>query len=200
MIFDIQERILQYLIIYEYRFCLKLKNVSKVYKTWIENKEQELNKYTELQLLSEVKVWRSELDQQDYFSDDFILCDNETIAEQWFSVYKEQTSSAYYITKRLYNMHNSYKIYSSNEFYTSIDDNISLKKLKYDIYFIYYFRVYNFDSYGFSIMILPYFDENILNRYCIHSNGDNIGYKQIKKNGIYSHTVINNHKINNIEF
>lgn len=200
MIFDIQERILKYLIIYEYRFCLKLKNVSKVYKTWIENKEQELNKYEELQLLSEVKVWRSELDQQDYFSDDFILCDNEIIAEKWFSVYKEQTSSLYYITKRLYNMHNSYKIYCSNEFYTSIDDNISLKKLKYDIYFIYYFRVYNFDSYGFSIMILPYFDENILNRYCIHSNGDNIGYKQIKKNEICTHSVINNHRINNIEF
>ena len=199
MIFDIQERILQYLIIYEYRFCLKLKNVSKVYKTWIENKEQELNKYAELQLLSEVKVWRSELDQQDYFSDDFILCDDETIAEKWFSVYKEQTSSLYYINKRLYNMHNSYKIYCSNQFYTSIDD-IQLKQLRYDIYFIYYFRVYNFDSYGFNIMILPYFDENILNRYCIYSNGDNIGYKQIKKNETCTHSVINNYRINNIEF
>ena len=41
-----------------------------------------------------------------------------------------------------------------------INDKISLKQLKYDIYFIYYFRVYNFDSYGFSIMILPYFDKN----------------------------------------
>lgn len=204
---DIIEKISEILCIYDYNDVNKYKLINKNFKKCIEfymNKFDYCNE--RLYMATQIKQWRPELDQIEYIYNNFMIFDDYNSYLYW-----KNNSKTYHNSKN--SLDN--EVISCNLFqFTTLNKNIfpeetnkissifidpffieqqkiNISKLLFDIYFIYYFTENYHYCYGISFIILPYFDERLLELKMYHS------YNIVKKNTLVNHNIT---KINNINF
>lgn len=179
--------------------------INKIFNKHITYNLSKLNYTNEtLYLATKTKHWDPKMDQISYIYDSFIIFDDLTKYNIWNNITKCNKTYKNYEDKiiikcELYKFLTfNYDIYNDvidNEYitniYSSVIDNITINKLKFDIYFIYYFIEDLYYCYGINFLILPYYDDRIVGLSNFHK------YKIIKKNNIYNHNIVN---INTIEF
>ena len=183
---DITSKLCQVLCVYNYKDVKKYKNISKSFNKYITKYVIEFNNHydTHVFMATQIKHWRPELDQIDYLYNNFMIFDDYNSYLYW-----KNNSKTY---------HNSMngldnEVISCNLFqFTTLNKNIfaeetdkvcsifidpnfideitkTMPKLLFDTYFIYYF-VEDYNScYGVSFIILPYFDERLLELKMYHS-------------------------------
>ena len=204
---DIIEKISEILCIYDYNSANKYKLINKNFKKCIEfymNKFDYCNE--RLYMATQIKQWRPELDQIEYIYNNFMIFDDYNSYLYW-----KNNSKTYHNSKN--SLDN--EVISCNLFqFTTLNKNIfpeetnkissifidpfyieqqkiNISKLLFDTYFIYYFTENYYYCYGISFIILPYFDERLLELKMFHS------YNIVKKNTLANHNIT---KINNINF
>ena len=197
---DIIEKISEILCIYDYNGVNKYKLINKNFKKCIEfymNKFDYCNE--RLYMATQIKQWRPELDQIEYIYNNFMIFDNYNSYLYW----KNNSKTYHNSTNSLDN-----EVISCNLFqFTTLNKNIfpeetnkissifidpffieqqkiNISKLLFDTYFIYYFTEDFNHCYGISFIILPYFDERLLEISMYHS------YNIVKKNTIKTNFFI----------
>ena len=182
---DIIEKISEILCIYDYNYVNKKKIINKNFKKYIEFYINKFNYCNErLYMATQIKHWRPELDQIEYIYNNFMLFDNYNSYLYW-----KNNSKTYHNSKN--SLDN--EVISCNLFqFTTLNKNIfpeetnkissifidpffieqqkiNISKLLFDKYFIYYFTENYYYCYGISFIILPYFDERLLELKMFHS-------------------------------
>lgn len=204
---DIICKISEILCIYNYNNINKYYTINKSFYTFISNYMNKLhNCYERITMATQIKHWRPELSQIEYIYNNFMIFDDYNSYLYW-----KNNSKTY---------HNSMngldnEVISCNLFqFTTLNKNIfaeetdkvcsifidpnfideiatNIPQLLFDTYFIYYF-VEDYNScYGISFIILPYFDERLLELKMYHS------YNIVKKNTLHNHNIT---KIKGLEF
>ena len=201
------EKISEILCIYDYNYVNKYKIINKNFKKYIEFYINKFNYCNErLYMATQIKHWRPELDQIEYIYNNFMIFDDYNSYLYW-----KNNSKTYHNSKN--SLDN--EVISCNLFqFTTLNKNIfpeetnkissifidpfyieqqkiNISKLLFDTYFIYYFTENYYYCYGISFIILPYFDERLLELKMYHS------YNIVKKNTLANHNIT---KINNINF
>lgn len=204
---DIIESISEILCIYEYTNINKYYTINKVFYNFISKYMNKLNNSQEsFCMATQIKHWRPELDQIEYLHNNFMIFDDYISYLYW-----KNNSKTYHNSKN--SLDN--EVISCNLFqFTTLNKNIfpeetnkitsifidpfyieqqkiNISKLLFDTYFIYYFTENYYYCYGISFIILPYFDERLLELKMFHS------YNIVKKNTLANHNIT---KINNINF
>lgn len=157
------------------------------------------NKYNikeNILIATNMKTYRPEVNQIDYINNDFIIFDDLSYINNWLDFSNNKEYLVYHsyeplLIKEILFIYNN-RLIKEGQFveYNYLDttnlDLLNINKLKFEEYIIYYFYIGCYYCYVIDFIILPYFDERILEK-------DNfIYYKKIKKN------KFNNHNINNI--
>ena len=199
---DILNNILYYVYFEEYHKIDIIKVVSKLfYKSmlFIYNK---YNIKENIFIATNMKHYRPELDQIEYINNDFIIFDNFSYIYKWIYSNNNTDISSYhsyqpFLTKNIILLNNNKLI--NNDYiikynYINIDNGFdfrNINKLNFTEYIIYYFYEDCTYCYVINFIILPYFDERILQKKTF------LHYKKIKINTFYEHNITT---INNIEF
>lgn len=204
---DIILKLSEMLCIYDYNNVNKYRLINKSFNKCIDFYMNKFNYcYERLYMATQIKHWRPELDQIEYIYNNFMIFDDYTSYIYW-----KNNSKTYHNPKN--SLDN--EVISCNLFqFTTLNKNIfveetnkvssifidphyieqnkiNISKLLFDTYFIYYFvENYNY-CYGISFIILPYFDERLLELKMYHS------YNIVKKNTLHNHNIT---KIHNIDF
>lgn len=205
---DVNQIISKNLCIFDYSNISKFMLINKSFYKYINFYLDIFNNTNETILMAtKIKKWRSEIEQSDYIYDSFIIFDDIYYYNYWNTItqctlthvtreYKEIIKSNLYNTvmsSTLYTNKDEVtynKInynYINDNFYDIIKNNSEYKieKLKFDIYFIYYFAEDINLCYAIHFIILPYYDSRMKNVKDFHS------YNIVKKNKICNHNIRN---------
>ena len=195
---DIIENICNFLSIYSYNNCDNYKLINKNFYNFIKKNLNILNNScSNILMATHIKYWRPELDQTPHIYDAFIIFDNFKYIDEWINNdvdYDELNSNktTHTIHKEVIEL-NLYNYYVNNSFKYLIEELHILQnyKLIFEYYFIYYFYEDLNVCYDIKFIILPYFDERLVQKDTF------LHYQKIKKNTFYNHNIKN---INSIEF
>jgi len=204
---DITFKVSEILCIYYYKDVNKYKCISKSYNKYISKFLKKINDCDEyIYMASQIKHWAFALDQVDYLYDNFMIFDDYNSYLYWKNNSKTyQTHTNGVDNEILYCRLFQFSTFNKNIFSEEsnkveltfveqefIDKNYhTMSKLLFDTYFIYYFIENYICCYGFSFIILPYFDKNLLELKMYHS------YNIVKKNKLMNHNI---KKIYNFDF
>lgn len=197
---DILDNILSYIYFKQYHKIDSIKIVSKVfYKSMLTI----FNKYNikeTLLIATNMKCYRPEVDQIEHINNDFIIFDNFTYVNNWINSCNSKYSFhsyAPFLTKEILIINNNKLIQDEHHIkysYADVDSDFDLTtidKLNFTEYIIYYFYENCIYCYVINFIILPYFDERILQKKTF------LHYKKIKINTFYEHNIT---QINGITF
>ena len=204
---DIISKLSEILCTYDYSNVNKYYTINKSFYNFISKYMNKLhNCYERIAMATQIKHWRPELSQIEYIYNNFMIFDDYNSYLYW-----KNNSKTYHNSKN--SLDN--EVISCNLFqFTTLNKNIfpeetnkissifidpfyieqqkiNISKLLFDTYFIYYFTENYYYCYGISFIILPYFDERLLELKMYHS------YNIVKKNTLANHNIT---KINNINF
>ena len=165
-------------------------------------------------MATQIKHWRPELDQIEYLHNNFMIFDDYISYLYWKNNSKTYHNSMNGLDNEVL-LCDLYKFTTLNTTFSTFNNNTFLEetyeiedttfispsyieenknnisKLEFNTYFIYYFTEDFNHCYGISFIILPYFDERLLEISMYHS------YNIVKKNTLANHNIT---KINNINF
>lgn len=195
---DIIENICNFLCIYSYNNCDNYKLINKNFYNFIKKNLNILNNScSNILMATHIKYWRPELDQTPHIYDAFIIFDNFKYIDTWINNNVDydvlnSNKTTHTIHKEVIEL-NLYNYYVNNSFKYLIEELHILQnyKLTFEYYFIYYFYEDLNVCYDIKFIILPYFDERLVQKDIF------LHYQKIKKNTFYNHNIKN---INSIEF
>ena len=197
---DVLDNILKYVYFKEYHKIDTIKIVSKpFYKSMLSI----FNKYNikeNILIATNMKCYRPEVDQIEHINNDFIIFDNFNYVNNWIHSSNNKDSFHSYepiLTKEILIIYNNKLIQDEHYIrysYADVNSGYDLStidKLNFTEYIIYYFYENCIYSYVINFIILPYFDERILQKKTF------LHYKKIKINTFYEHNIT---QINGINF
>lgn len=198
---DILDNILFYVYLNIYHKIDSIKIVSKAFYKSILNIIDKYNFKENILIATNMKFYRPELDQIEYVNNDFIIFDDFSYVNNWLHSSDNKEHSPYHsyephVTKEILIINNNILIPKRHFIkynYADINSGVDLTnidKLNFTEYIIYYFYEDCIYCYVINFIILPYFDERILQKKTF------LHYKKIKINTFYEHNI---KKINNIE-
>ena len=212
---DIIEKISEILCIYDYSNINKYYTINKSFYNFISKYMNKLNNSREtFYMATQIKHWRPELDQIEYLHNNFMIFDDYISYLYWKNNSKTYHNSMNGLDNEVL-LCDLYKFTTLNTTFSTFNNNTFLEetyeiedttfishsyieknknnicKLEFNTYFIYYFTEDFNHCYGISFIILPYFDERLLEISMYHS------YNIVKKNTLANHNIT---KINNINF
>jgi len=212
---DIIEKISEILCIYDYSNINKYYTINKSFHNFISKYINKLNNSQEtFYMATQIKHWRPELDQIEYLHNNFMIFDDYISYLYWKNNSKTYTNCMNGLDNSVL-LCDLYKFTTLNTTFSTFNNNTFLEetyeiedttfispsyieenknnicKLEFNTYFIYYFTEDFNHCYGISFIILPYFDERLLEISMYHS------YNIVKKNTLANHNIT---KINNIAF
>lgn len=198
---DILDNILFYVYLNIYHKIDTIKVVSKAFYKLMLNVFDKYNIKENMLIATNMKFYRPELDQIEYVNNDFIIFDDFSFVNNWLHSSDNIEHSPYHsyephVTKEILIINNNKLIQDEHYIrysYADVDsgyDLTNIDKLNFTEYIIYYFYEDCIYCYVINFIILPYFDERILQKKTF------LHYKKIKINTFYEHNI---KKINNIE-
>ena len=199
---EILDNILFYVYLNTYNKIDSVKVVSKAFYKSMLNVFNKYNIKEDILIATNMKFYRPELDQIEYINNNFIIFDDFSFVNKWLHSsnnidYSSYSSYGPQVTKEILIINNNRLIPKGNFIqykYADINsgfDLTNIDKLNFTEYIIYYFYEDCIYCYVINFIILPYFDERILEKKTF------LHYKKIKINTFYDHNI---KKINNIEF
>lgn len=198
---DILDNILFYVYLNIYHKIDSVKIVSKAFYKSMLNVFDKYNIKENMLIATNMKFYRPELDQIEYVNNDFVIFDDFSFVNNWLHSSDNIENSSYHsyepaVTKEILIIDNN-RLIPKGHFiqykYADINSGVDLTnidKLNFTEYIIYYFYEDCIYCYVINFIILPYFDERILQKKTF------LYYKKIKINTFYEHNI---KKINNIE-
>ena len=198
---DILDNVLFYVYLNIYHKIDSVKVVSKAFYKSMLNVFDKYNIKENILIATNMKFYRPELDQIEYVNDNFIIFDDFSFVNNWLYSLNNIENSSYHsyephVTKEILIINNN-RLIPEGHFiqynYADIKSGVDLRnidKLNFTEYIIYYFYEDCIYCYVINFIILPYFDERILQKKTF------LHYKKIKINTFYEHNI---KKINNIE-
>lgn len=193
--------ILNYVYFYEYNKIDIIKLVSNDFYKSIYYIFYKYNIKENILIATNMKYYRPEVDQIEYITNDFIIFDDFKYIDKWINTNNTKSSSYHsydpFLTKDILLITNNKLIPTQhvikyNYVDTTTDFNLTnINKLMFKEYIIYYFYEDCIYCYVINFIILPYFDERILQKKTF------LQYKKIKINTFYKHDITN---INGINF
>ena len=199
---EILDNVLFYVYLNTYHKIDSVKIVSKAFYKSMLNVFYKYNIKENILMATNMKFYRPELDQLEYINNNFIIFDDFSFVNKWLHSSNNIEHSSYHsyepsITKEILIIYNN-RLIKEEHFiqynYVDIKDDFNLTnidKLNFTEYIIYYFYEDCISCYVINFIILPYFDERILQKDTF------LHYKKIKINTFYDHNI---KKINGIEF
>ena len=194
---DLVEYICNILCIYSYNNCDIYKFINRQFNINIKKKINELNNTNHnILMATHIKHWKHCIEQTPYIYSEFIIFDDFKFINEWINSNIDYSKLDWTEDNTIYreiidiNLH---EYYTYNN-YKYLENDIILTdkyKFKYDLYFIYYLYDDLYTCLGIKIIILPYFDERLINKETF------IQYKKIRKNIFYNHNI---EYIRNIKF
>ena len=184
---DILDNVLFYVYLNIYHKIDSVKVVSKAFYKSMLNVFDKYNIKENMLIATNMKFYRPELDQIEYVNNDFIIFDDFSFVNNWLHSSDNIKHSSYHS----YEPHVTKEILIINNNKLIPKGNFIQYKLNFTEYIIYYFYEDCIYCYVINFIILPYFDERILQKKTF------LHYKKIKINTFYEHNI---KKINNIEF
>ena len=199
---DLLDNILSYIYFKQYHKIDTIKIVSKLfYKSMLTI----FNKYNikeTLLIATNIKCYRPEVEQIEHINNDFIIFDNFNYVNNWINSCNDKDRSSYhsyepFLTKDIITITNNKLIQNEHIIkynYADINsgfDLTNIDELNFTEYIIYYFYENCIYCYVINFIILPYFDERILQKKIF------LNYKKIKINTFYEHNIT---QINGINF
>mgnify|MGYP001488845477 CR=1 FL=1 len=198
---DILDNVLFYVYLITYHKIDSIKIVSKTFYKSMLNIFNKYNIKENILIATNMKFYRPELDQIEYVNNDFIIFDDFSYVSKWLHSSDNIEHYLYhsyepYITKEILIIYNNRLMGEHYIQYIYADtksgyDLTNIDKLNFTEYIIYYFYIDCIYCYVIDFIILPYFDERILQKKTF------LHYKKIKINTFYDHNI---KKINNIYF
>lgn len=194
--------ILNYIYFKQYSKIDIIKLVSNVFYKSMYYIYEKYNIKEDILIATNIKHYRPEIEQIEYITNDFIIFDNFKYVDKWININNKKNPSSYrsygaLITKDILFITNNKLIPTKNIMkYNYVDKNIdynltNINKLNFKEYIIYYYYEDCIYCYAINFIILPYFDERILEKKTF------LHYKKIKTNKFYKHDI---NKINGIYF
>ena len=199
---EILDNVLFYLYLNIYHKIDSVKIVSKEFYKSMLNVFYKYNIKENILMATNMKFYRPELDQIEYINNNFIIFDDFSFVNKWLHSSNNVEHSSYHsyqpnVTKEILIIYNNKLIKKGHHIeYNYADkksgfDLTNINKLNFTEYIIYYFYEDLIYCYVINFIILPYFDERILQKKTF------LHYKKIKINTFYDHNI---KKINSIEF